>query len=169
MTTMSKLLLSLTTAAIMMLVLMANQAPSAMSDSIKAPQFTLENNLNEAISLADFHGKPVILHFWATWCPYCKRLQPGLEQLRLRHQDSDLVILGISILEEEGAEPAAVLKQNDINFMTLLEGDKVAQLYEVQGTPTTVFINRNGEIVWKTSVSDPFDPDISKAAEFILQ
>ena len=79
------------------------------------------------MSLADYRGRPLVLHFWATWCPYCKKLQPGLDRLRQRHVEQDLMVLGISFREDEGAEPQAVLQQRGLGFSTLVAGGKVAR------------------------------------------
>lgn len=134
-----------------------------------APKFMLNDAQGNEYNLADYHGRPLIIHFWATWCPYCKKLQPGLEKLKLEYQDTDLAILGVSFNEDEGADPAGTLKERGISFMTLINGDSAAKAYGVQGTPTTVYINRNGERVWTTNISDPNHPNLKKAAEFILQ
>ncbi|NKF51120.1 TlpA family protein disulfide reductase [Shewanella sp. WXL01] len=151
------------------LIGLSKHAQSAASNGTKAPDFQLANAEGEIVSLMQFKGRPMVIHFWATWCPYCKKLQPGLEQLRLQHKDTDLVMLGISIREDKGAQPAKVLSDRGIEFMTLLEGEEVADTYEVRGTPTTVFINRDGEIIWKTNISDPNDPNLAKAVEFLLR
>jgi len=53
---------------------------SASSDNYPtAPAWQLKTQIGKTISLSDYKGKPIILHFWATWCPYCKKLQPKLE------------------------------------------------------------------------------------------
>ena len=49
--------------------------------SAPAPDWKLQYSQGNFVSLKDYHGKLLILHFWSTWCPYCKRLQPGLENL----------------------------------------------------------------------------------------
>ena len=134
-----------------------------------APEFTLNNAKGEAVSLADYRGRPVLLHFWATWCPYCKRLQPGLVAIQDSFREQGLVLLGISFREDEGVKPQAVLDSRGHEFMTLVEGDTVASTYGVKGTPTTFFIDRQGEIVGRTSVSDPIDPIWRKAAEMITR
>jgi cytochrome c biogenesis protein CcmG/thiol:disulfide interchange protein DsbE len=142
---------------------------AATTEATAAPAFSLQNEAGATVSLSDFAGKPVVLHFWATWCPYCKKLQPGLVRLKLANKDSDLVILGISFNEDEGAAPAQTLIDRGIDLDTVVNGDKTAQDYGVQGTPTTVFINRQGEIVWQTNISDPNHPDLDKAVAFIIK
>ena len=134
-----------------------------------APNFKLNDTQGNEYSLTDYQGQPLIIHFWATWCPYCKKLQPGLEKLKVEYQDTDLNILGISFNEDQDADPERTLRERGISFMTLVNGDSVAKAYGVPGTPTTVYINRKGELVWTTNISDPNHPNLKKATEFILQ
>lgn len=134
-----------------------------------ASDFTLADPQGKMHSLAEYNGKPLILHFWATWCPYCKKLQPGLDSIADTYEDTDLQVLGISFNEDEGAMPGETLKKRGIDFPTLVKGEEAAKRYGVPGTPTTVYINRAGEIVWVTNISDPNDPSLNAAAEFILK
>jgi peroxiredoxin len=135
----------------------------------KAPAFVLADASGAMVSLSDYRGRPLVLHFWATWCPYCKKLQPGLEALQLRFRDTGLVLLGVSFREDDGVDPQAVLRKRGHTFTTLLHGDDVAQMYGVRGTPTTFFIDRTGRIVGMTHTSDPADPVLVKLATAITQ
>ena len=133
-----------------------------------APDFSLRDQSGALVSMSDFEGTPLVLHFWATWCPYCKKLQPGLEQLSVAFKDRGMVLLGISFREDEGVDPQAVLRQRGHTFNTLVEGDAVAQRYGVRGTPTTVFIDRRGQIAGITHTSDPDDPELVSLSEQIV-
>ncbi|MEP5765616.1 MAG: TlpA disulfide reductase family protein [Halieaceae bacterium] len=134
----------------------------------KAPAFVLADSDGMLISLSDYRGSPLVLHFWATWCPYCKKLQPGLEALQAAHADEGLVLLGISFREDRGAEPQQVLKSRGLHFKTLLEGEDVAALYGVRGTPTTFFIDRQGRVLGMSNTSDPDDPVLEDYVGMIL-
>jgi cytochrome c biogenesis protein CcmG/thiol:disulfide interchange protein DsbE len=123
-----------------------------------APGFSLQNAEAETVSLSDFAGQPLVLNFWATWCPYCRKLQPGLQDLQKQYAASGLVVLGISFREDEGVKPQDVLDNRGHSYMTLVDGDAVATHYGVKGTPTTFFIDRQGNIVGRTSTSDIEDP-----------
>lgn len=134
----------------------------------KAPNFTLETQDGRSVSLSDYQGKPIVLHFWATWCPYCKKLQPGLVKLHKKYQDQGLELLAISLREDEGAKPQDELKSRGYDFLTLVEGEQVAEQYYVQGTPTTFFIAKDGEVLWVTNQSDPNNPKLEKAVQAII-
>ena len=129
-----------------------------------APDFTLADAQGQQVSLADFKGRPLILHFWATWCPYCKKLQPGLQALAREFEDEGLVLLGVSFREDEGVKPQAVLAERGHTFKTLVKGIEVARTYGVRGTPTTLFIDGAGNIVGTTNTSTPDDPLLRQMA-----
>ncbi|MGI2170724.1 TlpA family protein disulfide reductase [Shewanella sp. MF05960] len=153
---------------LLMLPLHVTHAAAQLNESVAA-NFTLSTADGEHVSLSDYAGKPVVIHFWATWCPYCKKLQPGLEKLRLKYQHTDLQMIGISFNEDADANPAQSLLDRGVGMITLVKGDKVTELYEVKGTPTTVFIDRSGHIVWITHTADPNDVNLDKALQYILQ
>lgn len=133
-----------------------------------APAFTLKDADGENVSLSDYRGKVVILHFWATWCPYCKRLQPGLDALYQEYQEQGLALLGISFNEDDDARPQQALNKRGHNFKTLVKGGRVAALYEVRGTPTTFFIDRQGRLRAVTMTSNPKEPGLKKIVQALL-
>jgi peroxiredoxin len=152
---------------ILLVALMSLVSMGAWAET--APAFALPDANGEQVSLSDYQGQSLILHFWATWCPYCKKLQPGLEAVAQQYEEQGLVLLAVSYNEDEGAEPQAVLRRRGLHFKTLVDGDAVAGLYGVPGTPTTFFINRKGEIVGKTNTSNPEDPVLQRLALVALQ
>lgn len=155
--------------ALLMLFTMAVNASSELASTELAPSWQLYDETGQLIQSSDFLGKPLIIHFWATWCPYCKKLQPGLNRLYLKYQDQGLQMIAISFNEDEGARPQEELDNRGMAFNTVVKGGKVArELFAVTGTPTTVFINRRGEIVAKTMSSDPNDPRLEQAVKMIV-
>ena len=142
---------------------------SVNSHGAAAPDWTLKDSNGKNVSLEDYRGKILILHFWATWCPYCKRVQPGLDKLYLEYKSQGVELLGISLREEEDADPQQSLIDDGHHFKTLLNGEKVAGLYQVSGTPTTYFIDRQGELIAVTNTSNPNDSGLREAIEHILK
>lgn len=157
-----------TTAAFLLFILTAISHTGSFAQQ-QAPQFTLLDGDGNEVSLADYAGKPLILHFWATWCPYCERLQPGLESLYQDFSTDGLEILAISFSESEDVDPQQVLQDRGISFKTAIEGDEVAARYGVLGTPTTFFITRSGAVLWVTNLSGPNDPRFEDAVAFLLE
>lgn len=134
----------------------------------KAPDFVLPDADGSLVSLKDYRGKALVVHFWASWCPYCKKVQPGLQALADNYADRGLVVIGISFREDPGTEPQAILKARGHRFITLIDGDEVAEMYGVRGTPTTVFISSNGTVIGSTHTSDPADPILERLADQTL-
>ncbi len=142
---------------------------SSQAQELKAPDWTLNDAQGRDVSLSDYYGKPLILHFWASWCPYCKKLQPGLERLYQQYHADGLEVLGINWREDAGVQPQKVLERRGITFKTLVEGDAVADQYGVRGTPTTFFIDKEGVVVWVTIDSDPDNPGMEEVVRQMLE
>jgi thiol-disulfide isomerase/thioredoxin len=134
-----------------------------------AKPWQLKTQNGDVISLEQYKNKPIILHFWATWCPYCKKLQPNLVALQKKYQSQGVELISISFNEDEGALPQDEINRRGYSFITAVMGEEVAKLYGVQGTPTTFFINRHNEIIWKTSNSDKADPRFELALQAITK
>ena len=79
------------------------------------------------------------------------------------------MVLGISFREDDGADPQGVLAKRGHRFKTLLNGEDVARMYGVRGTPTTFFIDRQGRVLGMTHTSNPEDPVLTELAEAISQ
>ncbi len=133
------------------------------------PEWQVATQSGGSISSQDFAGKPLILHFWATWCPYCKKLQPGLERLSRDYGAQGLQVVAISFNEDPGTRPQDVLESRGHSFITGVEGDKVAAKLGVTGTPTTFFIFADGRVLGMTRNSNPDDPNMEKAVQILLQ
>ena len=151
---------------IMSLMIMFN-ANSA--DYPTAPAWHLKTQAGDKISLSDYQGKPVILHFWATWCPYCKKLQPKLVELEKKYQSSGIKIVSISFNEDDGVMPQNEIAARGYDFITAVNGEPVVELYGVRGTPTTFFINRQGKAVYKSTSSDITNPKLELAVKEIIK
>lgn len=130
-----------------------------------APQWTLQTQQGESLSLADYKGKPLVLHFWATWCPYCKKLQPGLDAMLQKYQSQGLNVVAISFREDDDATPGDVLKARGATYQTAVNGDMVAKQYSVRGTPTTFVIDADGRVQFVSNTSDPEDNELWRAVE----
>src|SRR5438445_6553903 len=85
----------------------------------EAPPFTLDDLAGREVSLASFRGRPVILHFWATWCPVCREEMPILEEAA-RDRPADLTVLGINLAERRD-KVAAYARGAGLTFPVLLD------------------------------------------------
>ena len=146
----------------------AHEAAQSVTAPI-APAWQLKTQSGEVISSAQFKGKGVILHFWATWCPYCKKLQPKLVELEKQYKDQGVEMVAISFNEDEGALPQDEITYRGYRFVTAVNGEEVAMRYGVKGTPTTFFINKNNQVIFKSTSSDITDPRLALAVEEIAK
>lgn len=137
--------------------------------AIEAPAWQLKTQSGEIISSTQFQGQAVILHFWATWCPYCKKLQPKLVELEKKYAEQGVKIVAISFNEDDGALPQDELASRGYDFITAVNGEEVVALYGVRGTPTTFFINKHNQVIFKTTSSDITDPRLELAVKEIIK
>jgi peroxiredoxin len=113
-----------------------------------APGFQLADVNGGQVSLADFKGKVVILDFWATWCPPCKREIPDFIQLQNQYGAKGLQIVGIAL--DQPGKVKSFVRDNGMNYTVLLGTDEVSARYGgVESIPTTFVINKDGKIVTK--------------------
>lgn len=130
-----------------------------------APEWVLVNGQGETVSSAMLAGKPYVLHFWATWCPYCKRFQPGLDYIAVDYVEKGIPTYAVSWWENPGAKPVKEMEKRGLMFPVLVDGDQVAKAFGVIGTPTTVFVNHEGGINYRHTGFDPNDPQLRVAYE----
>ena len=108
--------------------------------------FTLADLQSKAWHLSDLKGKVVLLNFWATWCPPCRKEMPDLQALYDKYKDQGLVVLAID--DEEAAKVTPFLAERKISYPVLLDpGRKVNELYRIEGIPKTFVYDRNGNLV----------------------
>jgi cytochrome c biogenesis protein CcmG/thiol:disulfide interchange protein DsbE len=120
-------------------------APASIGDA--APEFSLVSLDGETVRLADFRGRPVVVHFWASWCTPCIREVPLLREAAEQHADDDLAIVGI--IYDDGPEAArAFLDEHGGTWPALMDpGMEVAARYGIFAPPETYFVGRDGTIV----------------------
>ena len=110
-----------------------------------APDFTLTSTLGEEISLADYRGQPVVLNFWATWCPPCRAEMPHFQGASAKY-NGQASILGI----DQGEPPSIVSDFGNalaITYPLLLDQDNsVNRTYDVAALPTTIFVDGQGVV-----------------------
>ncbi len=108
--------------------------------------FTLTDLQGKTWTFSALRGKVVLVNFWATWCPPCRKEMPDLEALYNRFKDQGLVILAIS--DEEAAKVQPFLAERKITYPVMLDpGRKVNDLFQVEGIPKSFVYNREGKLV----------------------
>ena len=112
----------------------------------EATDFTLEDLEGNKVALKDFKGRPLLLFFWATWCPHCQRITPQLIELKQKFSDKDFEILAIDFKEDKDKLKRFAQKQK-INYKILLDKQgEVFGLYNIPGVPVVIVVDRKGII-----------------------
>ena len=119
-------------------------AATALQTGAPAPAFQLNSSAGKPAALADFKGQIVLLNFWASWCGPCRQEMPILEQLNRQYHNKGVTLLGVNV-EPDSAAAVNWLKATPVSFPILFDVDsKVSKLYEVEGMPNTVIVDRKG-------------------------
>jgi len=125
----------------------AAMAKLAADDAARAKaDFTLTDLEGKNWTLRDLRGKVVLINFWATWCPPCRKEMPDLDALYKRFKDQGLVILAID--DEAVAKIKPYLTENPVSFPILLDpGRKVNDAFHIGGIPKSFVFDRQGKLV----------------------
>jgi peroxiredoxin len=108
--------------------------------------FTLTDLQGKTWTLSALRGKVVLVNFWATWCPPCRKEMPDLQALYTRFKDQGFVILAISDEEADKVQP--FIAERKITYPVMLDpGGKVKELFQVEGIPKSFVYNREGKLV----------------------
>jgi thiol-disulfide isomerase/thioredoxin len=99
-------------------------------------------------------GKPTILIFWASWCPYCKAFMPYLGEIQSDYGEDKMNILAVNVFEDNEDDPVAFLEALGFPVIALAGGEPIAEDYSVKGTPGLFILDGQGGIVWKRASTD---------------
>ncbi|NIS83002.1 MAG: redoxin domain-containing protein [Anaerolineales bacterium] len=111
-----------------------------------APDFTLFDLQGEEVSLSDFHGQPVLINFWATWCGPCRLEMPAIQSRYERYKDDGLVVLAVDF-DEPAGDVESFRDELGLTFPLLLDpGAKVQKLYRNRSYPSSFFVDADGVI-----------------------
>jgi peroxiredoxin len=137
----------LTRIAVRTAALLAVTLPAfAISTSAPAPQFSLAARGGKTINLAQYKGQVVMINFWATWCAPCRKEMPILESIYKKYNKMGFTLIGVNV--EPDAKPAEDwLKATPVSFPILFDTkSEVSKMYGVSGMPTTVIVDRKGNV-----------------------
>lgn len=120
----------------------------AATSSGPAPAFQLSGRGGKNVDLAQFKGQVVMINFWATWCGPCRQEMPLLEDIYKKYKPMGFTLVGVNV-EPKSGDPEGWLNKlpKQVTFPVAFDVDsKVSKLYKVAGMPTTVFIDRKGNV-----------------------
>lgn len=135
--------------------------PASVASPVASPSPALSADQALAISLddlggtphklADWHGKVLLVNFWATWCPPCREEVPLLVKLQAKYAAQGLQIVGIATDEQSEQDVRDFVKKMVVNYPILMSNDQSAQIIDALGgnfigLPVTVLLNRDGKV-----------------------
>lgn len=132
---------------------------TAVEKIVQGSDFELQNMDEEKIKLSDYRGKVVLLNFWATWCPPCRREMPSMERLHQQIGDEKFKVIAVDQMEEVD-DVFAFTGQLELmpTFEILFDTtSKVSQDYAVRGLPTTYLLDKQGKVRYRAIGGREFD------------
>lgn len=140
--------------------------------TIAAPALTLKDVNGKTHNLADLKGKVVLVNFWATWCPPCRREMPSMDRLARKLDGKSFAMLAVDI-GEDADTVLNFFSQLDSypTFPILLDTrGKTMQTWKVAGLPATYLIDKQGNIAYSAVGGREFDhPEIEKVVRSLLK
>ncbi len=135
-------------AAVVLALMTASASAQRARPGEPAPEIDLKTLEGNKVRLSDFRGHPVVVAFWATWCPSCRQEFPALVAAERKHQNVGLKVLGVNSLEQERreADVREFVTTYSVTFPIALDRGRYRRAYSIKWLPTTVFIDSAGVI-----------------------
>jgi peroxiredoxin len=137
-------------------------APTALAagtagSATPAPDFELPLRSGSAVRLADLRGQVVMLNFWASWCAPCRQEFPILDEMYRKYQPMGFTLLGINV-ESETKDAERFLSAMPVSFPIAFDLENaVSGKYSVSAMPTTLLVDRKGNVRWLHRAYKPGD------------
>jgi thiol-disulfide isomerase/thioredoxin len=132
-----------------------------------ASDFKLQDLDGKTVKLSEFKGKPVLIDFWATWCPPCRASIPGIEKLHKSYSGKGLVVLGISLDQGGWDSVKEFVTESGITYTVLKGTEDVASKYQVRTIPMLVIVDKEGK-VYKRYLGFGDDDQLDKDVKSVL-
>lgn len=145
---------------------------TAQAAQTPAPMLALKDLDDQPHDLGSLKGKVVLVNFWATWCPPCRREMPSMERLAHKLADAPFVVLAVNI-GEDADTIHTFLSQLDAapSFSILLDPHaRLMKTWKISGLPTTYLIDPQGRIAYSAVGGREFDhPEIERQVRALLK
>lgn len=121
------------------------------TEKVKAKDFVVYDENNKEVKLSDYKGTPVVLNFWASWCPPCKSEMPSFNEMSKKYSKDKVAILMINLTDgqrETMSNAHQFIKDNNYDMKVLFDNKMdAANKYNISSIPRTIFIDKNGYII----------------------
>ncbi len=140
-------------------------ANGLLSVGERAPAFELPTPDGGTLSSEELLGQVVVLDFWATWCPPCRRAMPSIQRLHDDYGERGVRVIGVSTSERRKGDPAGMMAAEGFDYGLLLHGERVAPFFGVQALPTMYILGPDGTVL---HASRGFDPGEDRTVRRVL-
>lgn len=131
-------------------------AQSLLKVGTQAPNFELPTPEGKKVQLSDFKGKYVLIDFWASWCPDCRRISPNVEAIAKEYQGKDLAVLAVSFDIDKEAwvkyinRNGAPVNEVHVSELKKMKESAVAKAFGVQWIPSLYLLDKDGKVLLAT-------------------
>ena len=131
-------------------------AQSLLKVGTQAPNFELPTPEGKKVQLSDFKGKYVLIDFWASWCPDCRRISPNVEAIAKEYQGKDLTVVAVSFDIDKEAwvkyinRNGAPINEVHVSELKKMKESSVAKAFGVQWIPSLYLLDKDGKVLLAT-------------------
>ncbi len=137
------------------ILIFATALAQAVEQGETAPTWSGTDFSGDEVSFPSvIDGKPTVMIFFATWCPYCKAFMPYLGQIQEDYGQDKINILAINAKERGAGDPAAYVEMLGFPVIGIAAGDEIAEKYSVKYIPGLMIVDGDGNIAWKRASTD---------------
>ena len=131
-------------------------APPVVDKGDPAPAWTGTNLIDDqTISFPEvLEGKPAVLLFWATWCPYCKAFMPYAKQIQADYGDQRVQIVTFNAKERGEGDPVAYVESLDFPMIAIADADSIAEKYDIKFIPGLMVVDGRGQVTYRRGWTD---------------
>ncbi len=165
------ILASLLVGATLFLSLSCSKGARPPVEGEKAPDFSVNDLVGEPVRMSDLRGKVVLLHFWATWCRYCREEAPSLARLNTVMTGKDFRMITVSLDKGGGEDVESFFHTAGLRLPTVADpAGTVGKQYGVTGVPETFIIDGEGVVRKKIVGALQWDdPEMIRYIEGLMQ
>ena len=145
---------------------------TAIDKPAKAPALALQNMDKEVIDITSMKGQVVVVNFWATWCPPCRREMASLERLYQSTKDQKVKVIAVNIGEDEDTVFSFLGTIETFPNFTILYDTNAATMasWKIKGLPTTYIVGPDGYLKYRAVGGREFDhPEIQQTITKLLK
>lgn len=123
-----------------------SQDPETAKKRNEMPDFRAKSSDGEVLNKFALRGRPVLLQFWATWCGYCRKDEPVVEQLRKEYAEKDLLIVAVNVAEQRETVKKYLAEHKRNVKVVFSEDTNLPEMVQPNGFPMYILLDAEGKI-----------------------